>query len=156
MDLRVLAYDHPDAVKLLAEAQLELAARYGSEDETPMDAAQFAPPKGLFLAAYLDDVPVACGAWRAHDGPDPLRPGDAEIKRMFVMASARGRGLARALLADLEWTAAEAGRLRMVLETGDKQPEAIALYESSGYREIPGFGYYKDEQGSICYGKSLV
>ncbi|RSN18628.1 GNAT family N-acetyltransferase [Streptomyces sp. WAC 05977] len=156
MDLRVLAYDHPDAVKLLAEAQLELAARYGSEDETPMDAAQFAPPRGLFIAAYLDDVPVACGAWRAHDGPEPLLPGDAEMKRVFVMASARGRGLARAILADLERTAAEAGRLRMVLETGDKQPEAIALYESSGYREMPGFGYYKDEPESICYGKPLV
>lgn len=156
MDLRVLPYDHPDAVKLLAEAQLELAARYGGEDETPMDAAQFAAPKGLFLAAYLDDVPVACGAWRSHEGPDPLLPGDAEIKRMFVMASARGRGFARAILADLERTAAEAGRLRMVLETGDKQPEAIALYGSAGYREMPGFGYYKDEPESICFGKALV
>ncbi|WP_181774755.1 GNAT family N-acetyltransferase [Amycolatopsis pittospori] len=156
MDLRVLPYDHPDAAKLLAEAQLELAARYGSEDATPMDPAQFASPRGLFLAAYLDDVPVACGAWRSHDGPDPLLPGDAEIKRMYVTASARGRGLARAILAGLERTAAEAGRLRMVLETGDKQPEAITLYESAGYREIPGFGYYKDEPESICYGKPLV
>ncbi|KZB81439.1 GNAT family N-acetyltransferase [Amycolatopsis regifaucium] len=156
MDIRVLPYEHPDAVKLLAEAQLELAARYGSEDVTPMDAAQFAAPRGLFLTAYLDDVPVACGAWRSHDSPEPLVPGDAEIKRMYVTASARGRGLARAILADLERTAAEAGRRRMVLETGDKQPEAIALYESAGYREMPGFGYYKDEPESIYYAKSLV
>ncbi|OXM44776.1 GNAT family N-acetyltransferase [Amycolatopsis alba] len=156
MDIRVLPFDHPDAVKLLAEAQIELAARYGSEDETPMDGSQFASPKGLFLAAYLDDVPVGSGAWRAHDGPDPLLPGDAEIKRMFVMTSARGRGVGRAILADLERTAAEAGRLRMVLETGHRQPEAIALYVSAGYREMPGFGYYKDEPESICFGKPLV
>ncbi|MEV6912547.1 GNAT family N-acetyltransferase [Amycolatopsis sp. NPDC051071] len=156
MDIRVVPYDHPDAAKMMVEVQLELAARYGGEDATPMDPAQFAWPRGLFLVGYLDDVPVACGAWRSHEGPDPLLPGDAEIKRMFVMASARGRGFARAILADLERTAAEAGRLRMVLETGDKQPEAIALYLSAGYREVPGFGYYKDEPESVCYGKPLV
>lgn len=157
MDIRVVPYDHPDAVKMTAEVQLELTARYGSEDATPMDPAQFAAPLGLFLVGYFDDVPVASGAWRAHDGPAPsFRPGDAELKRMYVATSVRGRGFARAMLAELERTAAEAGRSRVILETGYKQPEAVALYRSSGYDEIPNFGYYKNEPENVCFGKPLL
>ena len=157
MDIRVVAFDHPDAAKLMAEVQLEYVRRYGSEDETPMDPAEFAPPRGLFLVGYLDNVPVASGAWRAHDGPAPtFRPGDVEVKRMYVVESARGRGFARAMLAELERTAVAAGRRRVVLETGTEQPEAIALYRSSGYGEIPAFGYYGDLPESRYYGKDLV
>jgi ribosomal protein S18 acetylase RimI-like enzyme len=156
MDIRVVPYDHPDATKLMAEVQLEYVARYGGEDVTPLDPAQFVLPLGLFLVGYLDDVPVASGAWRAHDGPAPaFQPGDAELKRMYVATSARGRGFARAILAELERTAAEAGRRRAVLETGSEQPEAIALYRSSGYHEIPNFGLYKDEPECVCFGKAL-
>ncbi|WP_020661823.1 GNAT family N-acetyltransferase [Amycolatopsis benzoatilytica] len=156
MDIRVVAFDHPDAVKMMAGIQEEYRQRYGEEDETPMDAAEFTPPRGLFLVGYLDDVPVASGAWRAHDGPAPsFRPGDVEVKRMYVVDSARGRGFARAMLAELERTAAEAGRKRVVLETGTEQPEAIALYGSSGYTEVPGFGHYLDEPYSRYYGKDL-
>ncbi|MGH9059157.1 MAG: GNAT family N-acetyltransferase [Acidimicrobiales bacterium] len=141
----------------MAEVQLEYVKRYGSEDATPMDPAQFAPPQGLFLIGYVGGVPVATGAWRAHDGPVPtFRPGDVELKRMYVVESARGRGYARVLLAELERTAAAAGRLRAVLETGTEQPEAIALYGSSGYGEIPGYGLYKNEIESRCFGKDLV
>ncbi|GAB3379066.1 GNAT family N-acetyltransferase [Amycolatopsis echigonensis] len=157
MDIRVVAFDHPDAAKLMAEVQLEYVRRYGSEDETPMDPAEFAPPRGLFLVGYLDNVPVASGAWRAHDGPAPtFWPGDVEVKRMYVVESARGRGFARAMLAELERTAVAAGRRRVVLETGTEQPEAIALYRSSGYGEIPAFGYYGDLPESRYYGKDLV
>ncbi len=156
MDIRVVPYDHPDATKMIAEVQLEYVDRYGGEDITPMNPAQFALPLGLFVVGYLDDAPVASGAWRAHDGPAPrFQPGDAELKRMYVVKSARGRGFARAILAELERTALEAGRRRAVLETGFKQPEAIELYKSSGYTEIPGFGVYEDEPDSICFGKVL-
>ncbi|MGW4489130.1 GNAT family N-acetyltransferase [Amycolatopsis sp. NPDC004368] len=141
----------------MAEVQLEYVRRYGSEDSTPMDSAQFAPPRGLFLIGYLDDVPVASGAWRAHDGPTPaFRPGDIELKRMYVVESARGKGFARAILAELERTAVAAGRRRAVLETGTAQPEAIALYRSSDYTEIPGFGVYSGEPDNRCFGKNLV
>ncbi|WP_442876179.1 GNAT family N-acetyltransferase [Amycolatopsis sp. NBC_01480] len=141
----------------MAEVQLEYVKRYGSEDATPMDPAQFAPPRGLFLVGYVGEVPVATGAWRAHDEPaSTLRAGDAELKRMYVVESARGRGYARVMLAELERTAAAAGRLRAVLETGTEQPEAIALYGSSGYVEIPGFGLYKDEAESRYFGKDLA
>lgn len=150
-------FDHPDAVKLVAAVQQVYVERYGDEDSTPMDPAQFDPPNGLFLVGYQGDEPVACGAWRAHDGPAPyFQDGDAEFKRMYVADAARGRGFARMILFELERTAALAGRKRAVLETGTKQPEAIALYTSSGYTEIPKFGVYRNEPESRCYGKDLT
>jgi GNAT superfamily N-acetyltransferase len=156
VDLRVTPYDDPDAVKLTDEVQQEYVVRYGDQDASPVDPAQFALPHGLFLVGYADGVPVACGGWRAHDEPRyGLLPGDAEIKRMYVVKSARGKGFARAVLAELERTAAEAGRRRMVLETGLKQPEAIALYRSSGYAEITKFGHYREDELSVSLGKEL-
>jgi GNAT superfamily N-acetyltransferase len=153
--MRVVDYGHPDAVLLIEEVQREYVRRYGGRDRTPTDPGEFAPPSGLFVVGYLDAVPVACGGWRAQDTPPEFRPGDAEIKRMYVTPLARGQGLARALLAELERTALGAGRRRMVLETGIAQPEAIALYESSGYTAIPKFGVYRNAAGCRCYGKSL-
>ncbi|WP_410671130.1 GNAT family N-acetyltransferase [Amycolatopsis sp. cmx-4-68] len=150
-------FDHPDAAKLMAAVQQVYVERYGSEDATPMSPADFDPPEGLFLVGYQGDEAVACGAWRAHDGPEPdFRDGDAEFKRMYVADSARGRGFARMILSELERTAALCGRKRAVLETGSKQPEAIALYTSSGYAEIPNFGLYKNAPESRCFGKDLT
>jgi len=149
-------YDHPDAVLLTEEVQQEYVRRYGGVDLTPMDADHFDPPQGLFAVAYLDGAPVASGGWRAREaGPGGLRDGDAEIKRMYTVPSARGRGLARAMLRFLEAEAARAGRRRLVLETGTEQPEAIALYGSEGFARIPAFGIYRDEPGCLCFGKEL-
>jgi GNAT superfamily N-acetyltransferase len=145
----IVAYDHPDAAALIAEVQQEYVVRYGEEDLTPVDPAQFAPPNGLFLVAYLDGAPMACGGWRVHGD------GEAELKRMYVSLAARGRGLARAVLAELERTAAEAGNRRMVLETGLMQPEAIALYTSSGYVEVPRFGFYAEAPEAVHLGKLI-
>ncbi|MBK1786849.1 GNAT family N-acetyltransferase [Prauserella cavernicola] len=156
MDIRVVPFDHPDAVKLIDLVQQEYVTRYGDPDVTPVAPREFAPPRGLFLVGYLAGVAVACGGWRAHDGPEPtFRPGDAELKRMFVLDTERGKGFARALLAELERTALAAGRRRAVLETGTEQPEAIALYRSSGYGDIPGFGVYRDEPESVYLAKEL-
>ncbi|MCP2260930.1 Acetyltransferase (GNAT) family protein [Streptoalloteichus tenebrarius] len=156
MELRAVAYDHPHARKLVAEVQQEYVRRYGEGDITPVDPADFSPPRGLFLVAYVDGVPVACGGWRAHDGDEEdFVDGDAELKRMYVVEAARGRGLARAVLAELERTAMAAGRRRLVLETGTRQPEAIALYTSSGYTPTAKFGVYKNESGSRCFAKTL-
>lgn len=155
--MRTVGFEHPDAVALIDEVQQEYVRRYGGTDQTPMDPGQFDPPRGLFVVGYLNGRPVACGGWRAHDSDNPeFLDGDAEIKRMYVTPQARGRGLARALLAELERTAGAAGRLRIVLETGWAQPEAIGLYLSSGYSDVPKFGMYREEKGSICYGKSLL
>ncbi|MET9220289.1 GNAT family N-acetyltransferase [Streptomyces sp. NPDC003300] len=158
MEIRTTRYDHPDAVKLNDLVQQEYVERYGDGDSTFMDAAHFDPPRGLYLLAYDEDGhAVASGGWRAQDdSPDGHADGDAEIKRMFVVARARGRGLARAILAELERTATAAGRTRMVLETGQRQPEAIALYRSCGYLPVPKFGYYRHDELSVCLGKPLV
>jgi uracil-DNA glycosylase len=157
MRFEALRYDHPDAQRLIDEVQAEYVRRYGGRDATPVDPAEFAPPRGLFLVGYVDGDPVVCGGWRSHDADEPLlRDGDAEIKRMYVVPLARGRGLARALLAELERTAAFAGRLRIVLETGTAQPEAIGLYTSSGYTDIPKFGFHRDSPRNVCLGKVIV
>ncbi|HEX6347523.1 GNAT family N-acetyltransferase [Umezawaea sp.] len=156
MELCTVPYDHPDAVKLIDGVQRVYVERYGDEDITPVDPAEFSAPRGYFVVGYLDGEPVACGGWRAHDeAEEPLLAGDAEIKRMYVVDAARGRGLARAVLADLERSAAEAGRKRLVLETGAVQPEAIALYRSSGYERMPNFGTYRDHPLSLCFRKVL-
>ena len=153
---RAVGYHDPDAAKLIAEVQQEYVIRYGGHDSTPVDAAEFAPPLGLFVVGYADGKAVVCGGWRAHDSTEPrFADGDAEVKRMYVVPAARRRGLARLTLAELERTARAAGRLRTVLETGSAQPEAIALYESEGYTAIPKFGVYRGHESSRCYGKVL-
>ncbi|KAA1029332.1 GNAT family N-acetyltransferase [Pseudonocardia sp. EV170527-09] len=131
---------------------------YGDGDVTPVVPADFRAPSGLFLVGYEDGVPVATGAWRAVDAnpADPARrDGDAELKRMYVEPAARGRGHARTVLVALERAAAAAGRRRMILETGDPQSAAIALYESSGYRRTSRFGVYRNDPRSRCFAKPL-
>jgi GNAT superfamily N-acetyltransferase len=149
MRIDAVPYGHPDAATLIAEVQQEYVVRYGGEDETPVDPAEFALPRGLFLVGYRDEEPVACGGWRSHGG-------DAEIKRMYVIRGARRGGLARKLLAELERTARTAGHRRVILETGYMQPEAVALYRSAGYTPVPPFGHYADTPGSIHFGKIIA
>jgi ribosomal protein S18 acetylase RimI-like enzyme len=158
LDLRPIAFDHPDSLRLIGELQAIYVGLYGDGDDTPVDPTEFAAPAGHFVLGYLDGVAVASGGWRAREGGDDLqlRPGDAEIKRMYVVSAARGRGFARAVLAELERSAAAAGRQRMVLETATLQPDAIGLYVASGYRPMPNFGHYRDDPRSRCYAKSLV
>jgi GNAT superfamily N-acetyltransferase len=158
MLIRPVPFDHPDAVKLNDEVQAEYHVRYGDGgDATPLDVADFRPPNGLYLITYDEDgTPVATGGWRSQDHNDEgNEDGDAELKRMFVIESMRGRGLARRVLAALEADARAAGRIRMVLETGDRQPEAIALYTSSGYEPCTPFGYYREYESSMCFAKRL-
>ncbi|HUQ61021.1 GNAT family N-acetyltransferase [Lentzea sp.] len=136
---------------MIDDLQQVYVERYGEVDITPVDPAQFAAPLGYFVIGYLDGVPVACGGWRVNDEIE----GAAEIKRMYVVESARGQGLSRRVLAHLEATAREAGLRRMVLETGVRQPEAISLYTTGGYERIANFGVYSDHPDSRCYGKPL-
>ena len=142
--------DEPDALTLIELVQGEYVLRYGGRDEAPIDVAEFLPPAGLFLVARLDGAAAGCGGWRN------LGDGRAEIKRMFTAAEHRNRGVARAVLAELEHTAAAAGIKELVLETGTVQPEAIALYESSGYQPVDGFGYYAGRPLSRSFGKRVA
>ncbi len=158
VNIRRVSFDHPDAVKLNDQVQAEYHLRYGDGgDATPLDPADFDPPHGVYLIAYDEnDSPVATGGWRCQDtnGEGNL-DGDAELKRMYVIDAMRGRGLARRMLAVLEEDARTAGRARMVLETGTEQPEAIALYTSSGYEPCTKFGYYRHFEESRCFAKRL-
>ncbi|MEU9054644.1 GNAT family N-acetyltransferase [Streptomyces sp. NPDC048384] len=158
MHIRPVPFDHPDAVKLNDQVQAEYGVRYGDDgDATALDTADFRPPNGLYLIAYdALGTPVASGGWRAQDeNGEGNEDGDAELKRMYVIEQMRGRGLARRILAALEDDARAAGRTRMVLETGAKQPEAVALYTSSGYEPCGKFGYYRFHDLSLCYAKAL-
>jgi len=150
IEIRGLRYDEPAVQKLIAEALGDLSQRYGggSGDDTPVSAEEFVPPHGGFFVAVADGRLLGCAGWRAH-GPD------AELKRMFVTPAARGKGLARRLLAVVENTARTDGRPRVILEAGSKQPEAVALYESCGYQRIEDFGFYKDYDGVVSYAKKL-
>ncbi len=154
---RRLPADHADAVLLTAGAQAELAARYGSPDDTPLEAGVFDPPSGAFFVGYVDGRPLVCGAWRRRTDVEAFGTRvTAEVKRMYVDPAARGRGLARAMLAHLEATARADGAEAIVLETGLPQPEAIGLYESAGYTPIPGFAYYAWSEVNRCFARSLL
>jgi GNAT superfamily N-acetyltransferase len=153
--IRRVGYAHPDAMLLIDDVQAEYVERYGGTDATPLDRLMFEPPTGSFFVGYLDGRPVATGAWRRSEVEAFGLTETAEIKRMYVAPVARRLGLARRMLAHLEQTAAAAGAEAIVLETGLPQPEAIALYTSSGYIPIPGFGYYRDEPLSRCFAKRL-
>jgi GNAT superfamily N-acetyltransferase len=159
MNICRVSFGRPDAVELNDRVQLEYAQRYGDEgDVTPLDPAMFEPPQGLYVIVYDGrGIPVATGGWRSQDeNHDGYADGDAEIKRMYVIPRARGRGLSRLVLAALEDDARAAGRTRMVLETGARLPEAVCLYTSSGYEPCAKFGHYRFDELSRCYAKPLA
>lgn len=160
LQLRTVRYGHPDAVALTALAQQYYVALYGTPDEAPVAEADFAPPAGDFLVCYAAveglEVPVAMGGWRFSDVENTGGRRPAELKRMFVRDDVRGRGVARRTLAALEDSAARAGADQMVLETGSLQADAIALYRSSGYHDVPKFGHYADSDLTVTLGKPLL
>jgi len=143
-------FDSPVAQTLCAEIQAEYVVRYGGGDETQLGDGDFDPPNGDFIVAFDEACePLGCGGWRAHEDTD------AEMKRVYVREHARRRGLARLLVAAVEESAAEAGRKRIVLETGPRQPEAIAMYRAIGYVPVTPFGHYACTDGSLHLGKEL-
>jgi len=156
MDISQRSFGDPVVQALVAELQGEFVVRYGGPDETPLDITMFDPPSGTFLLGTVEAEPVAMGGWRRRPDVAALgRSVAAEIKRMYVVPAGRGRGFARLLLGALEASARAGGADVMVLETGLKQPEAIALYESSGYVPVQGFGLYKDFPTARYFGKPL-
>lgn len=147
---------HPDATRLVEEVQEEYVARYGGRDDTPLEPTAFDPPRGAFFIGYDGDRPVASGAWRLREDVEAFGTTRAgEIKRMYVVPSAQRRGHGRRMLEHLETTLGQAGAEVAILETGRMQPEAMALYESAGYKNIEKFGHYRDAPESVCYAKLL-
>jgi GNAT superfamily N-acetyltransferase len=149
--LDILAVDprSTGATMLLQALSQELAERYDLVDD---GSGHFKPedvlvPRSVFLLGSVSGRPVACGALR------PMDLEAAEIKRMYVVPFYRGRGYSRLILSELERQAAAMDYLRVRLETGVRQPEAIGLYERAGYRRIPNFGRYAGNLSSLCFEK---
>lgn len=131
----------PTATAALARYYAELAERFGfAPPSGPDDPAAFAPPDGIFLIVRQGDRPVGCAGLRRLDGST------AEIKRMWIDPTVRGRGLARRLLDALEDTARATGRTRVVLDTNSALREAIALYERAGYRRVERYNDNPDAE----------
>ena len=143
MELRRVSYDEVSA--LVAALDAELTDRYGGGDDVHIVPTDFDAADAVLLAGAVDGRDVAVGGVRW------LQEGVAELKRMYVDPSVRGRGLSRVLLRSLLDFARGAGYREVWLETGTKQPEAIALYESEGFTPIPPFGQYADEPEARCY-----
>jgi GNAT superfamily N-acetyltransferase len=141
----------PDAQRLIASLNAELSVIYPNPADNFFKLAeeQTAGDRGVFLLARVDGRPVGCGALRRIDTTT------GEIKRMYVAPAARGTGLGRRLLDELERHARGLGLRRLVLETGPRQPEAIGLYQRAGFARIPCFGEYRHAPLSVCMAKPL-
>ena len=140
-----------EAEWLLQQMSAEARQRYGDviSPSAPLPKNEPLTARSIFLIARVRDEPVGCAALR------PLDAITGEIRRMYVVRSARRRGIARCLLAELERIAIDFGYGAVRLETGNRQPEAIALYESCGFHRIPPYGPHVHDPLSICFEKSL-
>jgi len=137
--------DFQNLVRLL---DADLAVRDGDEHDFYHQFNGIANIKNC-VVLFEDDQAVGCGAFKPHES------GSVEIKRMFTRPDFRGKGVAVMVLNELESWAKELGYTTSVLETGNKQPEAIALYQKQGYRRIPNYGQYAGVENSLCFQKEL-
>jgi putative acetyltransferase len=151
VDIRRAEITSPIVQQLILALNAELEEMYPEEgaNHFRLDADEVADGRGAFLVAYRDGQAVGCGAVRRNDVHV------AEIKRMYVIPKERGRGIARQVLNALESEARQLGVRRLVLETGLRQVEALALYRRAGFVEIPLFGEYIDSPLSVCMEKDL-
>lgn len=141
--------ENPDFRTLVQLLDQDLAERDGAEhgfyaQYNKIDLIRHA------VVAYQHGQPVGCGAFKEFE------PGTVEIKRMYVQPECRQQGVARAVLDELEVWADELGYAIAVLETGKRQPEAIALYKRSGYKFTLNYGQYVGVENSVCLRKELV
>ena len=148
------AFDSPDVVALATAQQAEMLALYGEggNDIGPArEASQFEPPDGVFLVVRDESgEAVACGGIVRFDETR------AELKRMYTLPEARGRGLGRRVLEELEAAARGLGYTGVVLETGDQSQAALSLYRSSGFEPVPCYGVYAARALSLCLEKRLA
>ena len=140
--------DDNDFRELVRRLDIDLKIRDGEDHSfyaqfNKIDMIQYA------VVAYDKEVPVGCGAIKEH-AQDIM-----EVKRMYVSPGNRGRGIASKILKELELWCKELSYKKCVLETGKKQPEAIALYKKNNYKIIPNFGQYENVENSICFEKKL-
>lgn len=102
------------------------------------------------IVAYENDQPVGCGAIREY------APSATEIKRMYTLPESRGKGIATKILSELEKWASELSYGTCILETGNRQPDAIKLYEKNGYKRTANYGKYVGVENSVCFEKEIA
>jgi putative acetyltransferase len=141
--------DAPAAMALIRELDADIAGRDPDGLIHGLHPDEHQDPRLRFYVLTVDGEPVGCGALRE------LEPGVAELKRMYVRPAFRGRGLSRVLIRRLEEEARLADMRLLRLETGPRQVEALGLYRTSGYTDIPRYGEYIDSPDSICLQKRL-
>lgn len=145
------------AVDLWAQQQEELRIRYGDDEDSDEFTAIPHLEPGEFIASFLATLPdgepvgTILLRWCPYDVP----AGTAEAKRLYVKPAHRGNGYSRILMGAAERAAERAGAVRIVLETGTEQPEALALYDRIGFHRITPYGEYKEYPSTICYGREL-
>ena len=138
-----------DFIKLVNQLDAFLAEIDG-EEHAFYNALNKTANMKTVVVAFDNDQPVACGAIREFD-KDSM-----EVKRMYTLPSHRGKGIAKLVLQELERWTLELGYAKCILETGKRQPEAIQLYEKSGYQSIPNYGKYLNVENSVCFQKQLT
>lgn len=135
-------------IELVAMLDSELEVNNGSEHDFYDQFNKLNAIKN-FVLVEMDNAPAGCGAFKKFDDES------VEIKRMYVHPSFRNKGIASAVLKEIETWAAESGFKKCILETGLKQLAAIALYRKHGYYKIPNFEPYTNAASSICFGKTV-
>jgi len=150
--IRVVDPQGEDALSLLREAAIEARALYPElhSGGAPWPSNSPTPSGGTYVIAYEVENPVGCGALR------PIDSATVEVRRMYVLKSARRAGVARKILAVLEASASRMGYKVMRLETGNRQQPAMSLYESFGFARIAPFGEYANDPTSVCYEKRVA
>lgn len=141
--------DNHDFISLVELLDAELHVRDGDEHEFYAGINKSSVISNV-VVAYEGITAVGCGAIKDYAS------GTAEIKRMYVVEGRRGRGIATAILHELEKWAAELNYQKCILETGKNQPEAISLYKKSNWQVIPNYGHYQSAENSICFEKAIV
>ena len=141
--------DNPDFIALVRLLDADLHKRDGEEHSFYAQFNSISTIKHA-LVAYEKVVPVGCGGIKLFDHQS------MELKRMFVLPEFRGKGIAAQILKGLEDWARDLQFKKCVLETGKRQPEAIALYTKSRYSIIPNFGQYAGIENSVCFSKDLI
>ncbi len=151
MEIELVRTDssNEDFQNLVNELNAYLAELDGDEHEFYSQFNAIDQLKNV-VVAYMYDKPVACGAMKAHDTEA------MEIKRMFTSPENRGHGLGSKIVSELETWAKELGYTAIVLETGDRQPDAIALYLKMGFEKTANYGQYIGIANSRCFRKTLV
>ena len=152
MPPRIVAIDPqgPLALALLAEAAREVRPLYGGDPAAPAPTNAAPNAREVYVALFTGTTPQGCGALRELDATS------AELVRLYVRPGARRQGLGRALVCYLLDEARRLGFERVRLETGVRQPAAMALYERSGFRRVAPFGAYAGDPTSVCYERELT